>query len=162
MLVLHHVHGEPFALLDSAGFNISYLRSNRRPRVPECQAPPACLPAASFFSAPWKRRAAGPPERSAASFVALWIFCSGTKPATQQKERVIANHLMWSLLKNQSSCCRHSSVSGRAYSASHCSNSQTSITPCGHRYKSQSVASCTEQNRQDGKQMNPDQFRDFV
>lgn len=69
-----------------AGSLISYLRSNRRLRVLRCPDPPAGLPGASSSSGPWRRRAAGPPERSAASSVALWIFCSGTKPARQKQE----------------------------------------------------------------------------
>lgn len=60
----------------------SYLHSNRRPQVLRCPDPPACLQGASSSSGPWRRRAAGRQVRSAVSFVSLWIFCSGTRPAS--------------------------------------------------------------------------------
>lgn len=63
---------------------ISYLRSNHRPQVLKCLDPPACLPAASSSSGPWRRHAVGRPEHSAVSFAVLWISCSGTRPETKQ------------------------------------------------------------------------------
>jgi len=61
----------------------SYLRSSRRPRVPKYPDPPAGPPGASSSSGPWRRRAAGLPEHSAASSAALWISGSGTRPAPE-------------------------------------------------------------------------------
>lgn len=71
----------------------SYLRSNHKHRVPECLDLPVAPPGSSSSSDPWRRRAAGPREHSAVSFVALWIFCSGTTPASEHSQGV--KHVSW-------------------------------------------------------------------
>lgn len=63
-----------------------YLHSNRRPRVLRCPDPPACLQGASSSSGPWRRRAAGRQVHSVVSSVSLWIFCSGTRPASNRSD----------------------------------------------------------------------------
>lgn len=62
-----------------------YLHSNRKAQVLKCLDPPVCLLKASSSWGPWRRRGVGPPERSAASFASLWIFCSGTRPKTDHR-----------------------------------------------------------------------------
>lgn len=66
----------------------SYLRSNRKHRVLECRDPPVAPQGTSSSLDPWRRRAAGPRGHSAVSFVALWIFCSGTTPAWECSDGV--------------------------------------------------------------------------
>lgn len=84
----------------------SYLRSNRKHRVPECLGLPVAPPGSSSSSDPWRRRAAGPRAHSAVSFVALWIFCSGTTPTPEHSEGV--KRVSWP--QAEGSNCSRSSI----------------------------------------------------